>query len=70
MKQKKTTKSANTSRSQVVREEVNFFPVSDFFAGSGLVTEGLSDYFSVVWANDICERKAKVYQANHDRLIF
>ncbi|MGI5868544.1 MAG: DNA cytosine methyltransferase [Kiritimatiellia bacterium] len=70
MKQKNTTKSTNTSRSQVVREEVNFFPVSDFFAGSGLVTEGLSDCFSVVWANDICERKAKVYQANHGQAHF
>ena len=65
MSKKTTYKPAKTCRRQVVREESNFFPVTEFFAGSGLVTEALKDLFSVVWANDICERKAKVYQANH-----
>ncbi|MFA5516931.1 MAG: DNA cytosine methyltransferase [Desulfuromonadales bacterium] len=37
----------------------------DFFAGSGLVTEGLKQRFQALWANDICASKAKVYQANH-----
>jgi DNA (cytosine-5)-methyltransferase 1 len=37
----------------------------DFFAGSGLVTAGLKPYFQVAWANDICEKKAAVYLANH-----
>ncbi len=37
----------------------------DFFAGSGLVTEALSRYFVPLWANDICAKKAEVYQANH-----
>lgn len=37
----------------------------DFFAGSGLVTEALSPYFTPLWANDICPKKAAVYQANH-----
>lgn len=37
----------------------------EFFAGSGLVAEGLSGYFQVAWANDICAKKAKVYTANH-----
>ena len=42
----------------------------DFFAGSGLVAEGLKDFFQTVWANDICEKKAKVFCANHDNKIF
>jgi len=37
----------------------------DFFAGSGLVTEGLKDRFDTVWANDICPKKAAVFRANH-----
>ena len=46
------------------------FPCLDFFAGSGLVTEGLKDCFSVVWANDICPKKADVFCANHDATRF
>lgn len=42
----------------------------DFFAGSGLVVEGLKDFFQTVWANDICEKKAKVFCANHDKKVF
>ncbi len=37
----------------------------DFFAGSGLATEALKKWFNVVWANDLCEKKANVYLANH-----
>ena len=37
----------------------------EFFAGSGLVAKGLGAYFKAVWANDICEKKAAVYTANH-----
>lgn len=37
----------------------------DFFAGSGLVSQGLKQYFRSVWANDICKKKADVYTANH-----
>lgn len=37
----------------------------EFFAGSGLVTHALKTYFGVAWANDICEKKAAVYTANH-----
>jgi DNA (cytosine-5)-methyltransferase 1 len=39
--------------------------VLDFFAGSGLVSEALRPYFKSIWANDICEKKAKVFVANH-----
>lgn len=37
----------------------------EFFAGSGLVAEGLKDTFQPIWANDICTKKAAVYSANH-----
>jgi DNA (cytosine-5)-methyltransferase 1 len=37
----------------------------EFFAGSGLVAQGLGNYFKPVWANDICAKKAAVYTANH-----
>lgn len=37
----------------------------EFFAGSGLVAQGLSGYFQPAWANDICAKKAVVYTANH-----
>jgi DNA (cytosine-5)-methyltransferase 1 len=36
----------------------------EFFAGSGLVAYGLKGMFSPIWANDISERKAAVYNAN------
>lgn len=42
----------------------------DFFAGSGLVSEGLKKYFDIVWANDICEKKRDVYSANHPSDVF
>lgn len=42
-------------------------PFLDFFAGSGLVTEALKPYFTAVWANDICPKKAAVYRANHSQ---
>jgi DNA (cytosine-5)-methyltransferase 1 len=42
----------------------------DFFAGSGLVTEALKPYFTAVWANDICPKKAAVYRANHPQENF
>lgn len=37
----------------------------EFFAGSGLVSQGLKGIFQPVWANDICQKKAAVYTANH-----
>ena len=42
----------------------------DFFAGSGLVTSGLKPHLNVVWANDICEKKAASYVANHGSAHF
>jgi DNA (cytosine-5)-methyltransferase 1 len=37
----------------------------DFFAGSGLVTQGARHACVTVWANDICPKKAAIYTANH-----
>lgn len=42
----------------------------EFFAGSGLVTQALKDHFRAVWANDVCEKKAEVYCANHGSEAF
>jgi DNA (cytosine-5)-methyltransferase 1 len=45
-------------------------PLLDFFAGSGLASEGLKDFFQTVWANDICPKKGAVFCANHPEHIF
>jgi len=37
----------------------------DFFAGSGLVTQGAKDACVAVWSNDICPKKGAIYRANH-----
>lgn len=42
----------------------------DFFAGSGLVSYALAPYFREVWANDICPKKAAVFEANHKNAPF
>jgi DNA (cytosine-5)-methyltransferase 1 len=42
----------------------------DYFAGSGLVGEGLKPFFRVAWANDVCEKKAATYLANQDPRTF
>ena len=38
----------------------------EFFAGSGLVVYGLRGMFALVWANDISEWKAAVYEADFE----
>lgn len=58
-------KAKGKNRNIRLREANSFFPMTEFFAGSGLVTEALKGFFDVLWANDICARKAKVYKANH-----
>jgi DNA (cytosine-5)-methyltransferase 1 len=37
----------------------------DFFAGSGLVSQGVKHSCAPVWSNDICPKKAAIYAANH-----
>jgi DNA (cytosine-5)-methyltransferase 1 len=37
----------------------------EFFAGSGLVSQALTPYFSLSWANDICPKKAAIFRVNH-----
>jgi DNA (cytosine-5)-methyltransferase 1 len=46
------------------------YSLLDFFAGSGLVTEGIKPYFQTIWANDISPQKADVYLANQDSKSF
>lgn len=45
-------------------------PFLEFFAGSGLVREGLKGVLQPAWANDNCARKAAVYVANHGSAHF
>jgi DNA (cytosine-5)-methyltransferase 1 len=40
-------------------------PFLDFFAGSGLVSTALRSCFDLVWANDVCAKKATIFRANH-----
>ena len=40
------------------------FTCLDFFAGSGLVSAAMAKQFKTVWANDISEKKALVFNAN------
>ena len=42
----------------------------DFFAGSGLVSFALAHFFTTAWANDISEKKARVFSANHPTCTF
>lgn len=42
----------------------------EFFAGSGLVGQGLAPDFRALWANDICPKKAEVFRANHPHVHF
>ena len=44
--------------------------MQEFFAGSGLVAYGLKGMFAPVWANDISEQKAAVYEANFGNEYF
>jgi len=52
------------------REEDARPPFLEFFAGSGLVSYAMSPYFKMVWANDICPKKAAVFWANHEGAPF
>ena len=42
----------------------------EFFAGSGLVAYGLQGMFRPLWSNDICPKKAAVYDANFENRHF
>jgi DNA (cytosine-5)-methyltransferase 1 len=42
----------------------------EFFAGSGLVIQALAPYFTLLWANDICPKKAAVFCSNLEREKF
>jgi DNA (cytosine-5)-methyltransferase 1 len=55
-------------------EKINRAPapwtMHEFFAGSGLVAYGLKGMFRPVWSNDICSKKAAVYEANFENAHF
>jgi len=53
------------SNIEAVSEKTTIPTILDFFAGSGLVTEGMRGVFNTVWALDNCPKKAAVYTANH-----
>lgn len=46
------------------------FSYLEFFAGSGLVAQGLKSSFRPIWANDIDGKKGAVYTANHTNKHF
>lgn len=56
---RRRTKSNGTSHSYL-----------EFFAGSGLVAQGLKKSFKAIWANDIDSKKGAVYTANHTKKHF
>ncbi len=59
--------SAQNTRVQITSSRPSFL---EFFAGSGLVAQGLKGCFRAAWANDICDKKAAVYEANHGSKYF
>jgi len=42
----------------------------EFFAGSGLVGQGLKPAFRTLWANDISAKKSAIFRANHSEVQF
>lgn len=50
---------------QVAAFKKTRYPFLEFFAGSGMVSHALAPFFNVMWANDICAKKAAVFAANH-----
>lgn len=62
---------ASTPSQKAETQAIGPYPAFlEFFAGSGLVAQGLKGYFRPVWANDICSKKAAVYTANHSTRHF
>lgn len=59
------SKFSRPSQKKAKQKETASAKFLEFFAGSGLVAQGLSGYFQPAWANDICAKKAAVYTANH-----
>lgn len=58
-------KMAHTKSLKALRIKRSVPTFLDFFAGSGLVTEGMRGLFKAEWALDICPKKGAVYTANH-----
>ncbi|KLU57921.1 cytosine methyltransferase [Paenibacillus sp. VT-400] len=47
------------------KQNKSTFTFLEFFAGSGLVTYALKNFFKAVWANDIDKKKSIVYKENN-----
>jgi DNA (cytosine-5)-methyltransferase 1 len=62
LRHKRPTRTAQPQTPSRARAKPAFL---EFFAGSGLVAEGMRAHFRAAWANDICGKKAAVYRANH-----
>ena len=60
---------AHCASSLLVKQDIRP-PFLEFFAGSGLVGHALAPYFKVVWANDVCPKKAAVFETNHENIPF
>lgn len=58
------------SNTQLPESTPRQFSYLEFFAGSGLVAQGLKSSFRPIWANDIDGKKGAVYTANHTKKHF
>lgn len=59
-----------SSQSTIPRRNKAKHAYLEFFAGSGLVAQGLKSLFKPIWANDIDGKKGNVYTANHTKKHF
>lgn len=66
----KTTTHDSAGKKRTRKPKRELPGVLEFFAGSGLVAYGMKSHFKAIWANDICEKKAAVYTANHGKKHF
>lgn len=61
---------ASAERAPAAKKRVVEHSYLEFFAGSGLVAQGLKASFKPIWANDIDGKKGAVYTANHTKKHF
>lgn len=70
MKEHATSARKRTRTGRPPSRALKGLPALEFFAGSGLAAEAFKPHFAPVWANDICEKKAATYRANHHPQTF
>src|SRR5471032_2243215 len=61
---------ASAERAPAARQRGAEHSYLEFFAGSGLVAQGLKSSFKPIWANNIDGKKGAVYTANHTNKHF